>query len=857
MRLLKLEDEDQLTLVEYIGDNIPKYAILSHTWGPDSEEVSFQDLKNDTCRHKIGYNKIRFCGQQAAKDNLQYFWVDSCCIDKSSSTELSEAINSMFYWYQKAEKCYVYLPDVLYNSSHEDSNSADEDSELSRRQELSLRKSRWFTRGWTLQELIAPEFVEFFSEEGKRLGDKRSLERMLHEITAIPIKALQGSALSEFSVDERFSWADKRNTTREEDGAYCLLGIFDIQMPLLYGERRQKAMKRLRKEVNEAGMDMSDEKASKIRRWLSAPDPSANYLKALKQRQDETGRWFLRCDSYAKWDANVDVDAVHFIWLYGIPGCGKTILSSTILHDVLQYCDNDPDKVVLYFYFDFNDVQKQNPQLMLYSLVRQLLQQSAKIPTSLNTLFLKCDNGSQQPSVDVLMDVMQQMMQEFAHVYVVLDALDECSEREELMGVLETMAEWQLKHLHVLVTSRKERDIESSLETFIDGQDCICLQSELVDRDIQIYVQQRLENDKRLSKWRKDVALRQEIETVLMKGARGMFRWAVCQLDILGECRTRATLRRSLATLPPTLDKTYDRILSAISETDSHYAVTILQWLTFSARPLSLDEVAEIVAIDVEDKPKFDPEDVLEDPMDVLDIFSSLVTVTTNSVTWELESGAPIVALAHYSVKEYLLSDRIRKGSAARYGMQESICHGSIAKGCLGYLLQFEREVLTEYNFKDFKLAVYSGNYWYKHVQGTEEQTEVLNQAVTDLLLERDDVYTNWLRIHDPDSPWAGFGLRESMGSVPPPLYYASLIGIEKAVERLLDRGADVNAQGGRYNNALQAASSEGHERQVVKLLLNTGADVNAQDGSYGNALQAALSEGHDQVVKLLLEKGA
>jgi hypothetical protein len=177
---------------------------------------------------------------------LQYFWVDTCCINKSNNTELSEAINSMFRWYRNADKCYVYLSDV--SSPPFDAN----DKFSSLPCESAFRASRWFTRGWTLQELLAPRSVEFFSQEGNRLGDKRSLERQIHEITGIAVLALQGSPLSQFSVDERFKWAQNRETTRKEDWAYCLLGIFDIFMPLIYGEGRENAVIRLRKGIHEA-----------------------------------------------------------------------------------------------------------------------------------------------------------------------------------------------------------------------------------------------------------------------------------------------------------------------------------------------------------------------------------------------------------------------------------------------------------------------------------------------------------------------------------------------------------------------------------------------------------------------------
>jgi Heterokaryon incompatibility protein (HET) len=235
MRLLERKSEGGFRLTKSLINNIPPYAILSHTWGADGDEVTFQDFVDHTERDKDGYKKIQFCGDQATKDGLQYFWVDTCCIDNSSSAELAEAINSMFRWYLKAAKCYVYLSDV----------SKGENNDLP----LSFQKSRWFTRGWTLQELIAPVSVEFFSLEGKFLGDKRSIEQKIQEITGITVEALRGNPLSEFSIAERLSWAAKRSTTRAEDKAYCLLGIFDVYMPLIYGEG-DNAFTRLEEKIN-------------------------------------------------------------------------------------------------------------------------------------------------------------------------------------------------------------------------------------------------------------------------------------------------------------------------------------------------------------------------------------------------------------------------------------------------------------------------------------------------------------------------------------------------------------------------------------------------------------------------------
>jgi hypothetical protein len=245
IRLLTREHNGELVLREFDTDNLPAYAILSHTWGLDSEEVNFQDLEASTGKSKAGYGKLLFCERQACINGLQYFWIDTCCINKRNDPELSEAINSMFRWYQKAARGYVYLSDVARN---------DEENSLPSQHawESDLRRSRWFTRGWTLQELIAPRVVEFFTLDCKRLGDKLSLETIIYEVTGIAKKALRGHPLSDFSVQERMLWAAPRSTKREEDQIYSLLGIFDVSMPLIYGEGRDKASRRLHEEVNKS-----------------------------------------------------------------------------------------------------------------------------------------------------------------------------------------------------------------------------------------------------------------------------------------------------------------------------------------------------------------------------------------------------------------------------------------------------------------------------------------------------------------------------------------------------------------------------------------------------------------------------
>ncbi|KAN0083094.1 hypothetical protein V8E54_002182 [Elaphomyces granulatus] len=300
MRLLKGNNTGEISLTKdlLVSDDIPRYAILSHTWGADTEEVSFKDMMDGTGKRKTGYDKIRFCGEQAGRDGLQYFWIDTCCIDKSSSAELQEAINSMFRWYCDATKCYVYMADV-------------KSSQLP--WELSFRKSRWFTRGWTLQELVAPAIVEFFSEEGEQLGNKKSLERHIHEVTGIPVKALRGSPLSDFSVPERMLWAEKRETTRKEDKAYSLLGIFNIYMPLIYGEGRENAFKRLWEEMDKASKGTKREDFS-----IAFSLSNVSEIEQFVAREEELAEihGMLRGDGSRR-----------IVVLHGLGGIGKTQLT--------------------------------------------------------------------------------------------------------------------------------------------------------------------------------------------------------------------------------------------------------------------------------------------------------------------------------------------------------------------------------------------------------------------------------------------------------------------------------------------------------------------------------------------------
>ncbi|RSM08778.1 hypothetical protein CEP52_004455 [Fusarium oligoseptatum] len=238
-----------LTLQLFARSEGVKYAILSHTWGGDDEEVTFQDMEDVNHRDtKIGWAKIKKTCDLAKNMGLDYAWVDTCCIDKTSSAELSEAINSMFSWYRDSKICFVYLCTRIHEPQlHSSGNLLDDE----------LASYRWFKRGWTLQELIAPSHMSFFNEDWEILGTKESLREHLSRITGIDTVVLKSvETLQNINIGKRFSWAAKRETKRVEDIAYCLMGIFGINMPLLYGEG-SRAFIRLQEEIARSTNDLT------------------------------------------------------------------------------------------------------------------------------------------------------------------------------------------------------------------------------------------------------------------------------------------------------------------------------------------------------------------------------------------------------------------------------------------------------------------------------------------------------------------------------------------------------------------------------------------------------------------------
>lgn len=259
---MRLLNTASFELQEFFEKDTPPYAILSHRWG--EEEILYQDMiptaEQLVTQSKLGYVKLVGSCSLAQKQGYQWIWIDTCCIDKSSSAELTEAINSMYQWYGAAQVCYAYLNDLDFDEI--------------------LTESKWFTRGWTLQELIAPEKVEFYNKWWFCLGTKRSLVWSIAAKSGVDVQVLMGGDPLEMSVARRMYWASNRVTTRVEDEAYCLLGLFGVNMPLIYGEGR-KAFRRLQEEI----IRLSDDQS--ILAWYATEESDGTPVDFLASRASD------------------------------------------------------------------------------------------------------------------------------------------------------------------------------------------------------------------------------------------------------------------------------------------------------------------------------------------------------------------------------------------------------------------------------------------------------------------------------------------------------------------------------------------------------------------------------------------
>ncbi|THZ62334.1 hypothetical protein D6C88_08618, partial [Aureobasidium pullulans] len=501
-----------------------------------------------------------------------------------------------------------------------------------------------------------------------------------------------------------------------------------------------------------------------------------------------------------------------------------------------------------------------------------------------------------QPSILKLKELLETML--FAssgHVIIVLDALDECTERSELLPWLSQIAGRCTSNVQIIITSRKEYDIRVALEKWMTTDSMLSIPHSQVDEDIRTYVRARIISDEGLKRWDNKPRVQDKIEKHLMGKAQGMFRWAKCQLDALTNCISLRQLNSALLTLPMTLHETYDRILDRIPTMYLQDTIRLLQVLTWSERPLLIEEVVDLLAVDLDSPIGFDLENRLPNPHEMVQLCSGLVTLGPQSLDpeddnvegdfftlFEASGSREEIRLAHFSVKEYLISDNVRNANYQAWLIQP-IAAASVASVLLTYLLCLEMETAEDEIASAYPLAFYAAKHWTYFGRVADSEDTRLHILIDKLLLEPGR-RSRWLSVYNPDT---GRRFRKTSLPTPEPLYYASLCGLEQVSIRLLKGGADVNTVGGEYENALQAAAAGNHENitkllinwganvnaynsvstlqvaskgicgNIVRLLLANGAHVNAHSGMYGNALQAACARSNADTVQILLGYGA
>jgi hypothetical protein len=582
MRFLKYGEDGELSVTPSLDseDTIPLYAILSHRWGAEADEVTFEDLVSNAGKDKPGYKKLHFCGEQAERDGLQHFWIDTCCINKANKAEHSLAIRSMFRWYRNAARCYVYLSDVSTSPYRPEEEASPPlwDS--------AFRESEWFTRGWTLQELLAPGLVEFFSREWERLGDKISLKSQIYEVTSIPHAILEGAPLSQFSVDERFRWRQNRHTQLKEDEAYSLSGIFNVDMAPLYGEGTEEAFRRLHDKIR---------KLEECLRDLRPTDPRKD-----KERIEETKggllegsyRWVLDNRSFQQWHNDPQSQ---LLWIRGDPGKGKTMLLCGIINELPRIIARTA--CVSYFFCQATDARINSAIAVLRGLLYLLVSQQ---PALISHVRKKHDHAGKNTFEDVnawvtLTEIFADVLQDpsLSTTYLIIDALDECV--TELRKLLDFVLKQSSASSRVkwIVSSRNWPDIEEKLER---AEHKVRLSLELnadsVSAAVCVFIKQKLSQlaqQKKYDKQTQDAVLKR-----LTLNANNTFLWValVCQ-DL--QATAKRNVLKKLSSFPPGLDALYERMMRQISNSDDvELCKHVLATVALAYRPITLGELVTL-----------------------------------------------------------------------------------------------------------------------------------------------------------------------------------------------------------------------------------------------------------------------
>ncbi|KAF2031647.1 HET-domain-containing protein [Setomelanomma holmii] len=615
------------TLID-ASPGLPLYAILSHTWGADEEEVTFANIVKGGGKAKPGYKKIRLCGEQARQDGLEYFWIDTCYINKANKAEHSLAIRSMFRWYRNAARCYVYLSDV-----------ASLPSVVAQGQynfqwltwTWMFLKSRWITRGWTLQELLAPPIVEFFSKEGIKLGDKLLLTQELRKVTGIPSSALHGTPLSDFDVLERILWSEHRTTKIPADYAYSLMGILGVSLSPIDGESPAEAMKRVRDEVEKQNQCVQDLRLSNLRDDKKRIEETKGGLLA------DSYRWVLDNNAFQQWQQNPDSQ---LLWVKGDPGKGKTMLLCGIMDELPHLMPKGA--LLSYFFCQATDSNINSATAVLRGLLYMLVHQQPSLVSHIRKkhdyagVRLFEDANAWVALTEIFADVLRDVS--LSTTYLIIDALDECvTDLPKLLGFIARQSSVSSR-VKWIVSSRNWPAIERELETAeLQMRLSLELNPESVATAVNIFIERKvcqLANMKGFKPETQEAVLEH-----LASNANNTFLWVALVCQELERTENWNVLKK-LSSFPPGLDALYRRMIDQVFVCDS--AEICLQVLASSAvlyRPVTITELFALV-------------ELLHDLVDNLESVRKIVGLCGSFLTLREDT----VYFVHQSAKDFLFT---------------------------------------------------------------------------------------------------------------------------------------------------------------------------------------------------------
>ncbi|KAI1742781.1 ankyrin repeat-containing domain protein [Xylaria scruposa] len=656
-------------------------------------------------------------------------------------------------------------------------------------------------------------------------------------------------------------------------------------------ERHHEAMCRWEK----VGADISELRKAKERKmrneflqWLCAFDPSEIYNAAHGKHQTGTGEWLLRDNKEFKtWETSPS----SLLWVYGKAGSGKTILSSSVVKRQRERHEADPRSAFAYFFFSFSDQERQKVDVMLASLIKQLYASRSDTQQLIKHLGKYKERG-ERPDTGVFESALIDASNMFSSVSIIIDALDEFpnldGERRELLESLSRVitAMPQTHNMRIFCTSRPEPDIRATinsilsppLRTAIDLGD----NSTSINSDIGLHIDSVFSSTSFIE-WPK--SLKDEAKARLLERADGMFQYVDCQFEALRNLDTELSIRTALQQLPIGLDATYDRLFQNLDQ--SHHAAILrsLKWLAVSNQLLTVKELAEVFIARVDCAVPIDEAERLLKPEICLKYLSSLVTTQS-------DHRGTLVRLAHFSVKEYLISDRITQGPAAGFSFTESAAHMEIALLCLPYHLH--RSKWSGMIVKGLELQRYAAENWPLHLEMVPREkwpAKVVPLAIRALAVRSQSlrILVQYIGISH-DSYLLHFTRKRPDMNQWPHLYTARLGCVKltemllysspelskywtwwdfdaglreaaygrsfKTVQFFLDRSTMVSTESDKSGSALLAAAFQG-DTKIVNFLLMKCAYGDAGSNNLGNALMAAAYMGHANIVGLLLNKGA